>query len=319
MKIFLTGATGVIGRRLVPMLSAAGHRVTAVAHSPAARTHLQQQGVTPVEVDLFDSSAVRRAVDGHDVVINLATHIPRSTVQMFFRRAWRENDRLRREASAKLVDAALASGVARFVQESFAPVYPDCGDRWIDETQPIEPVSYNRTVADAEASAARFSERGGNGIVLRFAGFYGPDALQTVDMMHAVRRGWAPIPGPPDAYISSVSHDDATSAVVTALSLPPGIYNVVDDEPVTHREFFDSMAAALVVAPPRLPPTWITPLLGSLAEMAARSLRISNRKLRMVGGWYPKYTSVTHAWPAVVAQLQASTDTEHHAGAPRGV
>jgi len=92
---------------------------------------------------------------------------------MFLRWAWRENDRLRRVASATLVDAALAAGVGRFVQESFAPVYPDCGDRWIDETVPIEPVRYTRTVAGAEASAIRFSQHGGSGIVLRFGAFYG--------------------------------------------------------------------------------------------------------------------------------------------------
>jgi len=315
MKIFLTGATGVIGRRLVPILCAAGQRITAVARSPMAHTALQRQGVATVEVDLFDSAAVHHAVAGHDVVVNLVTHIPSSPLQMFLRSAWRENDRLRRVASATLVDAALAAGVTRFVQESFAPVYPDCGDRWIDETERIEPVRYNRTVADAEASAHRFSQQGGSGIVLRFAGFYGPDASQTAAMMQAIRRGWAPMPGPQHAFISSVSHDDAATAVAAALGLPAGSYNVVDDEPVTHREFCDSMASALGVAPPRFPPLWITPLLGSLGKMAARSLRISNRKLKTACEWRPKYPSVRHGWPAVVAQMHASTASQYHAPA----
>jgi 2-alkyl-3-oxoalkanoate reductase len=313
MKIFLTGASGVIGCRLFPILAAAGQRVTAVARSPVARAHLQRHGVTTIDVDLFDSVAVRRAVAGHDVVVNLATHIPRSTLQMFLPWVWRENDRLRRVASATLVDAALAAGVARFIQESFAPVYPDCGDRWIDETERIEPVRYNRTVADAEASATRFSQHGGIGIVLRFGAFYGPDAFQTVAMMQAVRRGWAPMPGSPDAFVSSVAHDDAATAVAAALGLPPGIYNVVDNEPVTHRAFFDSMADALGVAAPRLPPPWITPLMGSLGKMAARSLRISNRKLRTSCDWVPAFSSVRNGWPAVVAQMHASTAAEHHA------
>jgi len=319
MKIFLTGATGVIGRRLLPILGAAGQQVTAVARSPSARTRLQRHGVTTIEVDLFNADAVRRAVTGHDVVVNLATHIPSSTLQIFLRSAWRENDRLRRVASATLVDAALAAGVARFVQESFAPVYPDCGERWIDETERIEPVRYNRTVADAEASATRFSQSGGSGIVLRFGGFYGPDAFQTVAMMQAVRRGWAPMPGSPDAFVSSVTHHDAATAVAAALDLPAGIYNVVDDEPLTHREFFDSLAAALSVAPPRLPPPWITPLLGSLGEMAARSVRISNRKLRAACDWRPKYASVRQGWPAVIAEMHASTAPEHQAAASGGL
>jgi nucleoside-diphosphate-sugar epimerase len=137
MKIFLTGATGVIGRRLVPILAAAGQRVTAVGRSPVVRARLERHGVTTIDVDLFDSVAVRRAVAGHDIVVNLATHIPRSTLQMFLPWVWRENDRLRRVGSATLVDAASAAGAARFIQESFATVYPGCGDRWIDETEGI--------------------------------------------------------------------------------------------------------------------------------------------------------------------------------------
>jgi nucleoside-diphosphate-sugar epimerase len=237
MKILITGATGVVGRRVVPLLRDTGHDVTGLARSPTGRALLARHGATAIDLDLFDPAAVRRAMAGHDAVVNLATHIPRSTVQIFLPWAWRENDRLRRVGSATLVDAAVAVGVSRFVHESFAPVYPDRGDQWIDETEHIEPVRYNRTVADAEAATARFSENGGSGVVLRFASFYGPDAFQTVAMMDAVRRGRGPMPGPPNAVVSSVSHDDAASAVAAAITLPPGIYNVVDNEPVTHESF----------------------------------------------------------------------------------
>jgi len=89
------------------------------------------------------------------------------------------------------------------------------------------------------------------------------------------------------------------------VTLAAGVYNVVDDQPVTHREFMDSLAAALSVPAPRLPPSWATPLFGSLGEMAARSLRISNKKLRTSSGWAPKYPSVRHAWGPLVAQLGA--------------
>lgn len=303
MKVFVTGATGVIGRRLVPLLRRAGHHVTAIARSSASRADLARQGVAVVELDIFDAQAVRRAIAGHDTLINMATHIPNSSAQMFLRWAWRENDRLRRVASRTLVDASLAAGVGRFVQESFAPVYPDCGDRWIDETTPIEPVRYNRTVADAEAAAAHFSDRGRTGIVLRFGGFYGPDAWQTKDFIAWVKKGWGPLPGPGSAYISSVSHDDAAAAVAAAVTLGPGAYNVVDDEPLTHRAFMQSLADALGVAAPKLPPTWLTPLFGSLGEMMARSLRISNRKLRESSPWAPRYSSVRQGWPAVLGAL----------------
>ena len=303
MRIFLTGATGVIGRRALPLLIGAGHSVTAVVRRPQSHAELFRAGATPIEVDLFAADAVRKAVAGHDAVVNLATHMP-AGYRAFLPGAWAENDRIRRFASANLVDAAMATGATRFIQESFAPVYPDCGDAWIDERTPIAPVRYNRTVADAERSAERFSGIGGAGVVLRFAMFYGPDSWFTRDLIGYVRRGWAPIPGVADAYTSLVSHEDAAAAVVAALGVPPGTYNVVDDEPLRRREFFDSLAGVLGVAPPRLPPPWLKYLFGSLGEMLARSLRISNRKLRDECGWAPRYPSMREGWPAVVAALR---------------
>ncbi|HEY7119654.1 MAG TPA: NAD(P)-dependent oxidoreductase [Tepidisphaeraceae bacterium] len=304
MRIFVAGATGVIGRRVVPALVSAGHQVTGIGRTPEKRAALEQAGAAAVEVSIFDPAALRRAVAGHDVVVNVATHIPPG-MRIFFRWAWRTNDRIRRQGAANLADAAIADGARRFVQESFAPVYPDRGDAWIDETTPIAPVRYNRTVADAEAAAERFSASGRTGIILRFGGFYGPDASHVRDLIRYVRKGWGPLPGPPDAFMSSVSHDDAASAVVALATgdAPAGTYNVVDDEPVTHRAYFDALAAALGAPPPKLPPKIVTHLMGSLGEMLARSLRISNRKLRETCGWAPRFPGVRDGWPAVVAAL----------------
>jgi nucleoside-diphosphate-sugar epimerase len=303
MRVFITGATGVVGRRLVPILRAEGHTITGVARSPAGRAQLERHGAAALSLDLFDATAVRRAVVAHDAVVNLATHIP-PPARIFLRWAWRENDRLRRDASATLAEASVAAEVSRFVQESFAPVYRDSGDRWIDETIPIEPVKYNRSIADAEASAERFSRSGRTGITLRFGAFYGPDADQTIELIKYLRRGWAPLPGRPGAYISSVSHDDAATAVAAALALPPGIYNVVDDEPVTHEEYVGSLAKVLHVPPPKLPPRWATVLFGSLAALAARSVRISNRKLRANSTWVPSHPTVSTAWAGLIAQIE---------------
>jgi nucleoside-diphosphate-sugar epimerase len=303
MRIFVTGATGVIGRRLVPILRNAGHEVTAGVRSAASSSSLARHGAAIVEVDLFDRRSVERVVAGHDAVINLATRIPKPS-RMFLPWAWRENDRLRRVASHIIVDACLATGVPRLLQESFAPAYPSRGSQWIDETTPIEPVKYSRTIADAEAAAERFSSRGSTGVVMRFAGFYGPDAFQTVELIKAVRRGWAPLPGSPDAYFSSISHDDAAAAVAASLPVPSGAYNVTDDEPVTHRELVDSLARTLDLPAPKLPPSWLTPLFGSIGEMAARSLRLSNRKLRSASGWRPKFPSVREGWADVVSRVE---------------
>ena len=296
--IFVAGATGVVGRRAIPLLTAAGHRVTAVARSPDRRAFVEQLGATGVAVDLFDADAVRRAVAGHDVVINLATHIPASN-RVLLPGAWRENDRLRGQGASNLAQAARAAGAGRYIQESFAPVYPDSGDRWIDERVAILPARYNRSVRSAEVAAERVGQDGATAVILRFAVFYGADSDFTRDLVRSVKRGRALVLGRPGAFLSSVSHDDAATAVVAALGVPAGVYNVADDEPLRRREFVDSLAQALAVPPPRLPPVWARHLLGSLGETLARSLRISNRKLREQG-WAPRYASVREGWAAVL-------------------
>ena len=306
MRIFLTGATGVVGRRVVPLLVQAGHQVTAVGRTPEKRVALSRAGADPVELDLFDPRAVGRALAGHDAVVNLATHIPHSGTSMFLPGAWRENDRIRRDASRILTDAAIAHGVPRFIQESFAPMYADAGDAWIDETSPIQPARYNRSTVDAEHSAERVTRSGGNGVVLRFSGLYGPDSPHALELIGYVRKGRAPIPGSPEAFFSSVTNDDAATAVVAALSLPAGIYNVSDDEPLRRREYVDTLASALDVGAPKLPPAWLMALGGSLAKLIARSVRISNRKLRQASGWRPRYPSAREGWKAAVEAIQGA-------------
>ena len=301
-RVFVAGATGVIGRRVVPQLVAAGHRVTAVGRGLDKRAALERAGAAAVELDLFDAAAVRRAVAGHDVVINLATHIPPSA-RAFFPGAWRETNRMRRLVSHSL---ATAAGTSRFIQESFAPIYEDAGDRWIDEDAPVRVARYNRGVLDAEAAAGRVTRDGGTGVVLRFAFFYGADSDFTRDAIRYVRRGRAPVLGSPSAFISAVSHDDAATAVIAALAVPAGTYNVSDDRPLRRREFVDALAEALGVPPPKFFPRWLAVLAGSLGETLARSQRIANGKLRAASGWAPRYPSVVEGWRAVVDLLNGA-------------
>jgi len=306
-KILITGATGVVGRRLVPLLVSEGHSVIAMMHGSRSRDAVENMGAAAVEADFLDAKSLRRAAAGCEAIVNLATHMPPSSLQMLRRSAWQENDDIRTRGSASLVDAALAEGVGRFVQESFAPVYPDRGDRWIDEAVPLRPVRYNRSVRDAEASASRFTRAGGAGVVLRFAAFYGPDSRFLIESIGQFRKtGRAFYPGSPDAFVSSVHHDDAATAAAAALSLPPGTYNVADDAPVTRRDYFDSLAQALGLPPPKPFPWWTRALLGSLGELLSRSERISNRKLRAASGWAPRYRSVREGWPSVAAALPAA-------------
>src|SRR5262245_36830997 len=285
MKILLTGSSGVIGRRVVPLLVAGGHKVTAVARSPEKGRALERAGAHAVIVDLFDARQVSEAVRGHDAVINLATHIPPAT-RAFLPGAWRENSRVRRVVSANLAAACAAQGVRRMIQESFAPIYMDRGAAWIDETTGVFPARYNRAMLDAEAAATR-----AGGVVLRFAYFYGPDSDFTQAFSASVRKGRAQLLGDPAGYWPMVSHDDAASAVAAALDIAPGIYNVVDDEPLTRRELADSVAESLGVPPPKLLPSWLKYVLGSLGETLARSQRISNRKLKGASEWAPRWPS----------------------------
>lgn len=295
MRVFVSGATGVIGRRVVPLLVARGDAVTAVARSPEKRVGLERAGAAPVLLDLFNPRQVAEQVRGHDAVINLATHIPPAS-RTFLPGAWRENDRVRREVSTNLASACDEHGVGRMIQESFAPIYADRGSEWIDENAPLRPARYNRSALDAEAAAARVS-----GVVLRFAYFYGPDSDFAHSFIKSVRKGRAQLLGEPGAYWSMVSHDDAASAVVAALAVPPGIYNVVGDEPLTRRALADGLAAALGVPSPKLMPRWLKYVTGSLGELLSRSQRISNRKLKRASAWAPRWKNAVaglHALPA---------------------
>jgi nucleoside-diphosphate-sugar epimerase len=301
-RVLLTGATGVVGRRAIPQLLTRGCRVTAVGRTLQARTELAAMGADPIALDLFDPEAARRALDGHEVVINLATHMPRSAFQMLFPWSWRENDRVRRAGSATLARAAREAGVSRFIQESFAPVYVDGGAQWIDESWPQKPAPYNRTVLDAEASAARFGDAGGAAVVLRFGAFYGPDASLR-DMIGLVRHGWAPLFGAEDAYWSSVSHEDAASAAVAALDVPAGTYNVCDDEPLPRRAWADAFAEAVGARRPRFFPRWLTAFGGATVDLLSRSQRMTNAKLKGASSWTPRWRSAREGLPAAVKAL----------------
>jgi nucleoside-diphosphate-sugar epimerase len=314
MRIFVAGATGVIGRRVIPRLVTAGHQVTGAARTPENRTALERMGAASASVDLFAPATLTSALRGQEAVINLATHVPPSS-RAFLPGAWRETDRIRRVGAANLMEAALAGGAKRFIQESFAPIYPDRGEEWIDESAPVRPARYNRGVIDAEAAAERFTASGRTGIALRFAFLYGADSDYTRDAIRLVRKGWAPTLGRPEGFISSVSHDDAAEAVVAAMVAGAGVYNAVDDEPMRRRTFFGTLAEALGVPAPRLPPSWLARVTGSLGELMGRSQRISNRKLRTESGWAPRYPSMREGWGAVVNELTQAAKPSSDAGA----
>ncbi len=297
MKVFLTGGTGVVGTRALPALVADGHDVTAVARGAAKADLVRRLGATPVEVDLFDPAAVKAAVDGSEAVVNLATSIPPLS-RSARASAWAMNDRLRTEASAHLVDAALAAGAGRVVQESICFPYVDAGTSWITEESPTDhgPGPFHGAAA-AEASAARFTAGGGIGVVLRFAQFVAAESSHTQTMNALLRRRLTPFAGDPDGYVSSIHATDAGAAVAAALRAPAGIFNVADDEPLRRREAGEACAARLGVKPPRSIPKVLLALAPSSAKAILRSLRISHAALTDATGWTPQHTSLRTYWP----------------------
>lgn len=311
MKIFVAGATGVIGRRLIPMLVSAGSQVTAIARSKTKAAQLEKQGATPIEVDLFDAVAVREAVDGHSTIINVATKIP-SGARVFLPGAFKENIRIRTEAARNLANAAIATRAQRFVQESFAPAYPDRGDEWIDEDVPIMPGHYIESVVDAESAAQTFTRSGGAGVVLRFSWLYSGDSSLTLDTVNFVRKGLAPVFGGGTGFMSSIWADDAASAVFASLRVPAGVYNVTDNVPMRRREAFDILARELGVKRPKMLPTWLSKLTGSVGDTLGRSHRLSNARFRQASGWIPRVPSVKEGWKLLAEELNRASGMLSH-------
>jgi nucleoside-diphosphate-sugar epimerase len=197
MRLLITGGTGVLGRAVRPLAEAAGHELAMPGRE---------------ELDLFDPSAVADAVRDVDGVLHLATRI-RPVEQISEPDAWRENDRLRADASRILVDAAIAAGAARYVQPTVAFVYPPDGP--VSEDTPVgEVLPLLRSALAAEQQTERFARAGGRGVVLRFGLLDGPGTGNY----------------PPLSDFGATLHvSDAGRALLSALSLPSGIYNVCRD------------------------------------------------------------------------------------------
>jgi nucleoside-diphosphate-sugar epimerase len=293
--VFLTGGTGVVGTRAVPALVAAGHEVTAVARTPEKAELVRSMGATPVTVDLFDREAVKRAVEGHDAVVHLATNIPPLS-RSARTKAWATNERLRTEGSANLVDAALATGTTRYVQESICYPYLDQGAAWITEESPLAHVGVFEGAGHAEASATRFTKTGGTGVVLRFGQFHGPGSAHVQAFNAMARKRINPFVGRPDAYCSFIHAEDAGSAVAAALEVPAGTYNVVDDEPLTRVEAGRVLAEAVGVKRLHLPPAVLRATVLRSAKPLMKSLRVSNAKLKAASGWTPLHPSMRGSW-----------------------
>ena len=306
LKVFVAGGTGVLGRASLPALVAAGHSVRSTARGEAGAERIRRMGAEAIECDLYDRSSIRKAIAGCDAVIRLTTKIG-SMAEIRDPKVWAETNRLRTEGARILVDAAISEGVPTYIHESVTFVYGDGGTRWITEDSPTDDAGSEimRAALAGEQETARFSETGGRGIVLRFAGFYGADAPSTSEMMAMARRRLLFQIGSGENYFSSIYVPDAGRAVAAALVAPAGIYNVCDDQPVLFAEYLRALAVAAGAKVPLHMPAFLGPVMfGQAWRYFSRSQRVSNAKLKHASQWSPEMKSVLEGWPSTAAELR---------------
>ncbi len=263
MRVFVAGASGALGSRLVPQLINAGHEVIGTHNSPASAQLLLELGAEPVRLDLLDARAVRTAVldSRPDAIVHQATALASVKFGRSLDKAFATTNRLRTEGTDALLAASREAGVHRFVAQSFAPyLYARRGGPIKTEADPVDetpPPNTGQTfaaIAHLEKAATGFG-----GIALRYGGFYGAanDAL-----IEPIRKRQFPIVGDGGGIFSWLHLDDGATATVAALEQSgPAIYNIVDDEPAPLRDWLPMLASALGAKPPRHMPAWLARLL----------------------------------------------------------
>jgi 2-alkyl-3-oxoalkanoate reductase len=303
MRVFFAGATGVIGRQLMPLLLAAGHEVVGMTRSESRAEQLRGSGAEAVVCDALDRDAVHAAVAGAapEAVIHQLTALPAQINPRTIRRDFELNDRLRSEGTGILVDAARAAGVERIVAQSIAFTYrPGQPGTLHVESDPLITAeeadqSYSRT-AGAVCTLEQ-TVLGAGGIVLRYGYFYGPGSAVASDgsMAAALRSRQLPIVGSGGGVWSFVQIHDAAEATLAALErgTPGSVYNVVDDEPARVSEWAPALAAAVGAKPPRRVPAWLARLIaGSYGVSIMTSAQgASNAKVKRELGWTPRHAS----------------------------
>ncbi|HEY1450999.1 MAG TPA: NAD(P)-dependent oxidoreductase [Solirubrobacteraceae bacterium] len=302
MKVFLAGATGVIGRRLVPLLLAEGHEVVGMTRSPERGERLRTTGAEPVVVDAFDASALAQAVaDAHpDAVVHQLTSIPPRIDPRKMERDFATNDRLRTEGTANLVAAAQAAGVQRLIAQSVAFFYaPGPPGTVHSEEDPLLSAEQAQGPMKRSTKALASLERttlDAGGTVLRFGYFYGPGSAIAHDGStgEEVAKRRLPIVGSGAGVWSFIHVDDAAAATVAALGASkPGVFNVVDDEPARVADWIPALAQTLGAGKPMKVPAWLArPLAGSYGvKIMTESQGASNTRAKAELGWSPRYPS----------------------------
>jgi nucleoside-diphosphate-sugar epimerase len=307
MRVFIAGATGVLGRSLIRQLVARGHEAVGLARSAERDELLRTLGAESRRADLFDPESVARAADGAEAVVHAATAIP---LKMRSGLAdWALNDRIRREGTQALTEAAAMVGARVYIQQSVVWVARPPDGQDFDEAAPIQPHPILMSAVDGELFALEAGARHGfASAVLRYGAFYGAESGHTRAMGEGLARGRLPIVGRGNALLAAIHVDDAAGAAVAALEAGRGgLWHVVDDRPVPAADLLREFAARLGVQPPRHIPVWLARLLtGSYTtEMFTLATRTSNQRIRRDLGWSPAYPTIREGLDQVVGAWRA--------------
>ena len=300
MRVFLAGATGAIGRPLVERLLADGHEVVGTTRDAARATALRERGAEAVVLDAFDADALQAAVRAAEpeVVIHQLTAFPQALDRKAMQAAVQMTSRLRRQTVPTFLDAARAAGARRAVVQSISFVTRPDGRPVHDEDAPLflgagpHLSGPAESVRDMEASV--LAADGLEGVVLRYGFYYGPgtwyDKAGTIGAL--IRSRGYPIIGGGQGRMSYVHVDDAVDATVRALDRgEPGIYNVTDDAPATHKEWLPEAARLMGAKKPRWAPVWLARrLAGDAAVHYATTLPgNANGRAKAAFGWQPRH------------------------------
>jgi nucleoside-diphosphate-sugar epimerase len=308
MRVFLAGATGVIGSALVPQLLQAGHQVTAMTRSVLRAARLEAVGADPVVCDVFDADGVRAAMAdaSPEAVIHQLTALP-ARLDWGDPNVFDANNRVRTEGTGVLVDAALAAGARRLVAQSIAFAYAPTGDRVKEEDAALftdAPPPLGGLVAAVVEHEQRVTRTPGiEGLVLRYGMLYGPGTYydRRGSVAADIIAGLVPLVEDATGLYSWLHVEDAAAAVVASLERGgPGIYNVVDDEPASQPEWLPVLAAALHADPPPAAEALPAP---DTPEMSLRAA--SNAKAKRELGWRPRYASWREGFPASLGRGSA--------------
>lgn len=307
MRVFIAGATGVLGRALMRQLVARGHTALGLARSDENVRLIESLGGEGRVGDIFDADSLARAAEGADVVIHAATSIPTKTRTSA--KDWETNDRIRRDGTRALASCAAQIGARIYLQQSIVWLARPDDCSFFDEAAEPRPDAVTQSALDAEKIAAEAGDRlGFKTAVLRCGLFYGPEAAHTRIMGQMLLKRRLPVVGTGAALLSCLHTEDVASAFVAAAEGERGgLWHVVDDEAVAVKDLLSGFAERLNAHAPRRVPVWLARLVAGRTgvDFFTKSTHTSNARFRADFDWGPRFPSYREGLDQIVGAWKA--------------